>query len=125
MSGVAGKGIHDVGGDPAPACDPDDHPHEYWERRVDALMVLLSGAARSPDVAAASRAGAALLRVDQIRRQIEALGSRAYGEMSYYERWSHAIAGVLLESGVITTAELARCMEPRAAAPGGSAGAGS
>jgi len=80
-----------------------EHDHALWEKRVDALMVLLSSPKRQ------------LLRVDELRRNIEALPPEAYDEMSYYERWISAIANTLLQRGVITTDELGRKMAEVAA----------
>jgi Nitrile hydratase beta subunit len=96
---------HDCGGQPAGVCDLQRHEREQWERRIDALMVLLSQSLRAPGAE-----GSALLRVDQIRRQIESLGPDAYGRMGYYERWTHAISATLLELGVLSSAELAPLM---------------
>jgi hypothetical protein len=74
---------HDMGGLPAGKCEPDEHEYELWEKRVDALMMLLSDAERR------------LLRVDELRRNIESLGADAYERMGYYERWMHAITQAL------------------------------
>ena len=52
-------GVHDVGGQSADAVVRDEHDHALWERRVDAMMMLLS--ARK------------MLVVDELRRNIEAL----------------------------------------------------
>ena len=90
---------HDMGGLPAGPIEPSEHDYAHWEKRVDALMVLLSAPERR------------LLRVDELRRQIEGLGPDAYDAMSYYERWIAAIARVLLERGVLTADELGRKME--------------
>jgi Nitrile hydratase beta subunit len=90
---------HDMGGLPAGPVEPSEHDYAHWEKRVDALMVLLSAPERR------------LLRVDELRRQIESLGPDAYDAMSYYERWIAAIARVLLERGVISADELGRKME--------------
>jgi Nitrile hydratase beta subunit len=90
---------HDMGGLPAGPIEPSEHDYAHWEKRVDALMVLLSAPERR------------LLRVDELRRQIEGLGHDAYDAMSYYERWIAAIARVLLERGVISADELGRKME--------------
>ena len=51
-----------------------------------------------------------LLRVDELRRSIEALGADAYDKYSYYERWMSAISEVMLEKGVISVAELGERM---------------
>lgn len=78
--------------------DRSEHAHALWEKRVDALLVLLAGRRRQ------------LITVDELRRGIEQLGPQAYDELSYYERWIASITGNLLEKGVITTDELGRKM---------------
>ena len=87
-----------MGGLPAGPVDPSEHDYAMWEKRVDALMTLLS----------APRHG--LLKVDELRRNIEGLGAAAYDSMSYYERWMAAIANILIERGVIGIDELGRKM---------------
>jgi Nitrile hydratase beta subunit len=89
---------HDMGGLPAGAVERSEHAHALWEKRVDALMVLLSAPSRR------------LLRVDELRRNIEALPPDAYDRMTYYERWISAVTHTLLQRGVITSDELGRKM---------------
>jgi hypothetical protein len=89
---------HDMGGLPAGPVERQEHDHALWEKRVDALMRLLSDGKRQ------------LLRVDELRRNIEALPPDAYDRMSYYERWISAVANTLLQRGVITADELGRRM---------------
>lgn len=93
------RGHHDMGGLPAGPVERSEHDYAHWEKRVDALMVLLSAPERR------------LLRVDELRRNIESLGPDAYEAMSYYERWIAAITKVLLERGVISSDELGRKIE--------------
>ena len=93
------RGHHDMGGLPAGAVDPAEHDYALWEKRVDALMVLLSHKDRR------------LITVDELRRNIESLGPEAYDKMSYYERWIYAITQTLLQRGVITVDELGRKIE--------------
>lgn len=93
------RGHHDMGGLPAGPVERSEHDYAHWEKRVDALQVLLSAPERR------------LLRVDELRRNIEGLGPDAYDAMSYYERWIAAIARVLLERGVLTSDELGRRIE--------------
>jgi hypothetical protein len=88
---------HDMGGLPAGPVEPAEHDYALWEKRVDALMVLLSAAGK--------------MTVDELRRNIEALGPDAYDRMTYYERWMHSIGQTLLQRGVITVDELGRKME--------------
>jgi hypothetical protein len=52
-----------------------------------------------------------LMTVDELRKNIEALGPEAYDRMSYYERWVTSITQTMIQRGVITTEELGRKME--------------
>lgn len=88
-----------MGGLPAGPVERDEHAYEQWEQRVDALMMLLSHKDRK------------LLRVDELRRNIESLGAEAYDRMGYYERWMHAIVQTLIQRGVISIDELGRAMD--------------
>jgi hypothetical protein len=87
---------HDSGGLPAGSVERLEHDYALWEKRVDALLVLLT------------RKG--LMTVDELRRNIESLGADAYDRMSYYERWIYAITQTLIQRGVITVDELGRGM---------------
>lgn len=94
------RGHHDMGGLPAGKVEPTEHDYAEWERRVDALMVLLSGI----------KGGKRLMTVDELRKNIEALPPDAYDRMTYYERWVSSITQVMIQRGVITTEELGRKM---------------
>ena len=98
MSDDPGRGVHDIGGLPAGPIERAEHTHALWEKRVDALMVLLGSPERR------------VITVDQLRRGIEQLGAEAYEAMSYYERWMASITNTLLAEGVITSDELGRRM---------------
>ena len=89
---------HDMGGLPAGPVGRDEHEYAAWEKRVDALMMLLSHKDRQ------------LVKVDELRRNIEGLGADAYDRMGYYERWMHAIVQTLIQRGVISIDELGRKM---------------
>jgi hypothetical protein len=91
------RGHHDMGGLPAGPVARTEHDYAFWEKRVDAMNVLLAAKGH--------------LRVDEMRKNIEALPPDAYERMSYYERWISAIANTLLQRGVLTTDELGRKME--------------
>lgn len=97
---------HDMGGLPAGPVEASEHDYALWEKRVDALLVLLS------------KKG--LMRVDELRRNIESLGPDAYDKMSYYERWISAIANTLIQRGVISIDELGRRLESAQRADRGS-----
>ena len=90
-----------MGGLPAGKVEPTEHDYEEWERRVDALMVLLSGI----------KGGTKLMTVDELRKNIEALPPDAYERMNYYDRWVSSITQTLIQRGVISTDELGRKME--------------
>ena len=92
------RSYHDMGGLAAGKIVPQEHTYEPWEKRVDALMMLLSHRERN------------LLKVDELRRNIESLGPQAYDRMTYYERWMHAICQTLIQRGVISLDELGRKM---------------
>lgn len=85
---------HDMGGQPAGPVRPSDHDYALWEKRVDAMMVLLSNAPKR------------LITVDELRRGIESIGPGAYNRMAYYERWITSIAGLMVEKGVMSRAEI-------------------
>ena len=97
---MIGKGHHDMGGEPAGKVEPTEHDYAEWERRVDALMVLLTGFK-----------GRKLMTVDELRKNIEALGPQVYDNTTYYERWVTSITQTMIQRGVITTDELGRKME--------------
>jgi len=91
---------HDLGGVGKFMCEAvDTAPHGLtaFDRDVDALRQVL-GRKR-------------VMTVDELRKNIEAIGPNAYDQMGYYERWIHSIAQTLIQRGVITTADLARKMD--------------
>lgn len=81
-----------MGGQTAGAVVADEHDYALWEKRVDALLVLTSGAG--------------YFTVDGLRRALEDMGEDAFETMSYYERWVAAVNQNLLEAGVYTLDEL-------------------
>jgi len=87
-----------MGGQPAGPVERAEHDYALWEKRVDALLVLLS------------HKDSRHMTVDELRRNIEGLGLGAYEALSYYERWMHSIAQTLIQRGVITVDELGRKM---------------
>jgi len=87
-----------MGGLPAGPVARTEHDYALWEKRVDALLVLLS------------RKDRRLMTVDELRRNIESLGADAYEKMTYYERWIHSISQTLIQRGVISIDELGRKM---------------
>ena len=89
---VTARRHHDMGGLEAGPIEQGEHDRAPWEKRVDALMVLLGRKK--------------LVGVDELRRGIEELGADAYDRYSYYERWMASMANLLLEKKVIGVSEL-------------------
>src|SRR6184192_3992392 len=85
------KKPHDMGGEPGGAIDTVDHGMKFWEKQANALRSTLT-----------SRK---VLRLDELRRAAEDLGSRYY-QLEYFERTTHALHQILLERGYFTEAEL-------------------
>jgi len=85
---------HDTGGLPAGPVEGSEHDYALWEKRVDAILTLLSQKG--------------LMTVDELRRNIEGLGPDAYDRMTYYERWIHAVAQTMIQRGVVSIDELGR-----------------
>jgi hypothetical protein len=87
---------HDLGGAPRFRCtpvDPDDTaPPDAFGKRVDALRQLL--------------AQRGLMSVDELRRGVEAIPEAEYHALGYYERWLRAIAGLMVEKGVVDPGDL-------------------
>ena len=83
---------HDMGGLEAGPVDRDEHDRVPWEKRVDALMVLLGQRK--------------IVCVDELRRGIEELGADAYDRYGYYERWMASMTNLLLEKKIIGVSEL-------------------
>jgi hypothetical protein len=90
------RGYHDLGGQPAGPLDRTEHELAPWEKRVHALMRLLS------------EPGRGVMNLHELRRGIESLGAAEYDRLSYYERWMASIANTLLQKGLLTTDELCR-----------------
>src|ERR1700761_7423352 len=92
------RGHHDMGGLPAGKVEAAEHSYAPWEKRVDAMLVLLGTPERQ------------LMRTDELRRNIESLAPDVYERMTYYERWIASIAQTMLQRGVFTADELGRRM---------------
>ena len=76
---------HDMGGLPGGKVEPSEHDYAEWERRVDALMMLLTGVV----------GGKRRMTVDELRKNIESIGPEAYDRMTYYERWIVSVTQTL------------------------------
>ena len=85
---------HDMGGLDKGPVTPSAHEIEPWEKRVEAIMRLLSMRKDR------------FVTVDELRRGIEELGADAYDRYGYYERWIASLSNILVEKGVLDRAEL-------------------
>jgi hypothetical protein len=86
------RGSHDLGGLPAGPVDTAPHDPTFWEKQIDAMNMLL--------------AQKGLRRTDENRRYVEMLGQDAYDRLTYYERWTAALAPQLIDKGVLTQDEV-------------------
>ena len=92
--------VHDRGGWPdAGPINQAQHDLSMWEKRTDAILMLLARPAKQ------------VIRVDELRRAIESLPPDAYEKLSYYERWISAIETLLIEKGILTREEIDRKAE--------------
>ncbi|MCH8887324.1 MAG: nitrile hydratase subunit beta [SAR324 cluster bacterium] len=97
---MAQRGVNDLGGLPGDEpVDREDHESHPFEKRVNALLRLLTHPRRK------------MMRVDELRRGIESLNETEYAKYSYYERWVESIRRIMLEKGVLDEAELNRKIE--------------
>ena len=90
--------VHDVGGLDFGRVDMQEHDLALWERRVDAMLVILAN-------------NRSAFKVDAMRRVIESYGEQQYDATTYYEKWCRALRNLLVEQGVITREELTKQLE--------------
>jgi hypothetical protein len=92
--GAKGRAVHDVGGLDLGPIDRHEHDLALWEKRVDAMAVLLVGPKK------------AAFTLDAKRRVIEAYAEREYDATAYYEKWIRAIRNLLIENEIVTREEV-------------------
>ena len=89
-----GRAVHDIGGLDFGPVDRHEHDLALWEKRVDAMLILLVGPKK------------AAFRIDALRRVIEDYGQQEYDRTTYYEKWVRAIRNLIVEQEIVTTAEI-------------------
>ena len=100
--GAGGRATHDVGGLEFGAIDRSEHDLALWEKRTDAMLILLVG----------PKKGA--FAIDAHRRVIEDYGQQTYDRTTYYEKWIRAIRNLIVEQGIASREEVdARLAEAR------------
>lgn len=93
-AGTDGHAVHDVGGLDFGLIDRSEHDLALWEKRVDAMLILLVG----------TKKGA--FKIDAMRRVIEDYGQQQYDATTYYEKWIRAIRNLVVEQGIVTRGEV-------------------
>ena len=86
--------VNDIGGLPAGPVCKDEHPSTLHEKRVDALLRLLSG----PKLEA--------FTVDAMRRAIESNTEEDYRNLGYYDKWIRAVRDLVIEQQVLSRDEI-------------------
>jgi Nitrile hydratase beta subunit len=99
---ATGHAIHDIGGMDFGAIDRHEPDLALWEKRVDAMMILLYARKQTHTV-------------DAMRRVIEDYGQQAYDKTEYYEKWVRAMRNLLVEQEILTPAEIDARMQQVAA----------
>ena len=85
---------NDLGGLAEGPVDPSTHQPSLFDRRVDALMMLLASPPNG------------FFSVDAQRRTQEELPVEDYKNLNYYSRWIRAIASLMVETGKLDQTEL-------------------
>lgn len=86
------RGPHDVGGLDEGPIDPEPHELSYWEKQIDGLRGVIGAKG--------------IVTTHENRRYVEGLGDDAYQTLTYYERWTAALARQMVEKGYLTQAEI-------------------
>lgn len=93
-AGTKGRAVHDVGGLDFGPIDRHEHDLALWEKRVDAMLILLVG----------PKKGA--FKIDAMRRVIEDYGQQEYDRTEYYEKWIRAIRNLVVEQEILSREEI-------------------
>lgn len=89
-----GRAVHDVGGLDFGAIDRSEHDLALWEKRTDAMLILLTG----------PKKGA--FKIDALRRVIEDYGQQVYDRSEYYEKWIRAVRNLVVEQEILSREEI-------------------
>jgi Nitrile hydratase beta subunit len=92
--GADGRTVHDVGGLDFGPIDRHEHDLALWEKRVDAIAILMVGRK------------AAAYTLDAKRRVIEDYGEHQYDATTYYEKWIRSIRNLMVEQDIVKPAEI-------------------
>lgn len=92
-AGTDGRTVQDVGGLDFGTIDMSEHDLAHWEKRVDAMLVLLNTKKH-------------VFTTDAMRRVIESYNEQQYDSTAYYEKWVRALRNLVIEQELITRDEL-------------------
>lgn len=91
---AAGRTIQDVGGLDFGPLDRHEHDLALWEKRTDAMLILLTGPKKSA------------FKIDALRRTIESYSQQDYDRIGYYDKWIRAIRNLVVEQEILTAKEV-------------------
>lgn len=93
-AGGGGRAVHDIGGLDLGPIDRHEHDLKLWEKRTDAMLMLLTG----------PKTGA--FKIDALRRTIEDYAQQDYDTIDYYDKWIKAVRNLVVEQEILTRAEV-------------------
>lgn len=85
---------HDMGGLSIGDIDPSDHPVAPWEKWINGTFTTMIQDPRH------------LIRLDELRRAMEDLGTERYDRLAYFERQTHGFVDLLIEKGILGQDEI-------------------
>ena len=92
--GAGGRTIQDIGGLEFGRIDRSEHDPALWEKRTDAMLILLTGPKR------------AAFKIDALRRVIESYSQQDYDRIEYYEKWIRAVRNLIVEQEIVSAKEI-------------------
>jgi hypothetical protein len=96
--GAGGRTIQDIGGLDFGPVDRHEHDLALWEKRTDAMLILLTGPKRSA------------FKIDALRRVIESYSQQDYDRIGYYDKWIRAIRTLIVEQEIVSAEEIEKRM---------------
>lgn len=93
---AGGRAMHDIGGLDFGPIDRHEHDLKLWEKRTDAMLMLLTG----------PKKGA--FKIDALRRTIEDYSQQDYDTIGYYDKWIKAVRNLVVEQEILTREEVDR-----------------
>ena len=87
---------HDLGGQKAGPIDLSGHELDPWHKLVTAILNLLRDEPHR------------LIKVDEMRRAIEDMPPQDYLRLDYFEKWAVGVSTLVVEKGLMTSAEIDR-----------------